>query len=333
MLYLFNKFCTTRPSACRSLGQNFLTDDVILADIVAASGVRSGDLVIEVGPGTGNLTRHLVAAGAQVTAVEKDDTLVERLREEFKGVANLQLVHGDVLRVGVERIIEDMIQQQRQAGDEADPSPSPAAGPSPLAAAEPSSSGQVALPRVKVVANLPYNITKEFLKSMLPKGAYVTELNIMIQEEVARRLLNKKPGASDYRAMNIFVHYFSKPKYRFLIPKEKYFPVPGVDGALVTFALLPPARRLSVPTERGFISLFRKAFLSRRKMIRNNMHPLYSSKQVDQALTSAKLRPDARAQDLSVEHFARFHWKLNDLMLAEALGPADREEDNDDIDM
>jgi 16S rRNA (adenine1518-N6/adenine1519-N6)-dimethyltransferase len=76
---------------CRSLGQNFLTDDTILADIVAASRITSNDLVLEVGPGTGNLTRHLVATGALVTAVEKDDTLYDKLQVQFAQVGTMFL--------------------------------------------------------------------------------------------------------------------------------------------------------------------------------------------------------------------------------------------------
>ncbi|WIA09306.1 hypothetical protein OEZ85_008713 [Tetradesmus obliquus] len=218
--------------AKKSLGQNFCTDDNILADIVTASRVTPFDVVIEVGPGTGNLTRHLLATRARVLAVEKDDTLIERLREEFKEVPNLQL------------------------------------------------------------------------------GGVVSELSIMIQEEVAQRLVDPTPGRPDYRAMSLITHYYSKPVYRFLIPKEKYFPVPGVDGALVTFKLLPPSKRVQVAGERGFISLINKAFSERRKMMRNTLQPLYTPQQVEAALQKAGVRPDARAQDLNVEQFAAVYNNL-----------------------
>eukprot|EP00775_Hariotina_reticulata_P010380 gene10380-10538_t len=240
--------------AKKSLGQNFCTDDRVLSDIVNAARVTPADGVIEVGPGTGNLTRHLLATKAQVLAVEKDDTLVERLRQEFH----------------------------------------------------------------EVVANLPYNITKDFLLALLPQGALVSELNIMIQEEVAQRLVDPTPGRPDYRAMSVITHYYSKPVYRFRIPKEKYFPVPGVDGALVTFKLLPPSKRVSVPGERGFVVLVNKAFSERRKMLRNTLQPLYTAKQVEAALSEASIRPDARAQDLSVEQFAAVYNHLHQQVLAAA---------------
>lgn len=76
-----------------------------------------------------------------------------------------------------------------------------------------------------------------------------------LQEEVAQRLVDATPSRKDYRAMSVFTHFYSQPLYRFRIPKEKYFPVPGVDGALVTFRLRPPGQRLPVPDERGFIQM------------------------------------------------------------------------------
>lgn len=174
---------------------------------------------------------------------------------------------------------------------------------------------------LKVVANLPYNITKDFLKATLPLGGTVAELSIMIQHEVAERLVDPTPGRPDYRAMSIYTHYYSSPKYRralaggggctelravvvclcapeawaassaspppralatcrLRIPRQKYFPVPGVDGALVTFRLAPPSKRLEVPSERSFHALVTKAFSERRKMMRNSMQPLFSSQQV-----------------------------------------------------
>ncbi|GAX84853.1 hypothetical protein CEUSTIGMA_g12274.t1 [Chlamydomonas eustigma] len=362
----------------KSLGQNFLTDDNILKDIVSASGVQPGDLVLEIGPGTGNLTKHLLERGALVTAVEKDDTLYERLIEEYKDNPSLKIVKGDVLRSNVDQIIRDMIQQHRgcssahsSAHTQSDvelhaeansastsnsiaedgssdvafltdaaalrltsngshsgsipPAPSDETTISNSSdtgseeAAELSHLKSSQQDKVRVVANLPYNITKEFLKLMLPKGHLVSELNIMIQEEVAWRLVNKTPGRPDYRAMNLRVQFYSKPKYRFLIPKERYFPAPGVDGALVTFRLLPPLARPSVPSERGFIALVGKAFLERRKMMRNSVQPLYTSQQMESALVHCGLRPDSRAQDLSLADFVGVHRALGEAVAKELL--------------
>lgn len=306
--------------AKKSLGQNFCTDDRVLANIVAAARVAAGDAVIEVGPGTGNLTRHLLSTQAHVLAVEKDDTLIERLRDEFKQEQNLQLVHGDVLQLNLQELIDrvthaaEAVQQQQQ--DAAESSSSSSSGSSPGQEAQ-SPQQRSKRRKVKVVANLPYNITKDFLVAMFPTGDLIAELSIMIQEEVAQRLCDATPGRPDYRAMSIITHFYSKPVYRFKIPKEKYFPVPGVDGALVTFKLLPPAQRLQVPDERGFISLVKKAFSERRKMLRNTLQPLYTSQQVEAALTAGGIRVDARAQDLSPPQFAALHQQLHEAVVSQ----------------
>ena len=339
--------CTsTTTNKNRSLGQNFLTDEATLRAIVAAAGVTAADVVLEVGPGTGNLTRLLVATGAQVVAVEKDDVLVERLRKEFASSPNLELVHGDVLRVGIPGVIarmQERAEARRREAERAaarggagegagegsgvdDGSAAEQQQQQPEASTSGRGSSDAASWRkrgsaggagssagggaLKVVANLPYNITKEFLVATLPLGGVVRELSIMVQHEVAERLCDPTPGRPDYRAMSVYTHYYSAPRYRLRIARTKYFPVPGVDGALVTFRLRGPGERQEVPSERGFNALVAKAFSERRKMMRNSMQPLYSSADVGAALAAVGLREDARAQDLNVEQFVRLHWEL-----------------------
>eukprot|EP00198_Chlamydomonas_reinhardtii_P001874 XP_001691210.1 ribosomal RNA adenine methylase transferase [Chlamydomonas reinhardtii] len=160
-----------RIKAKKSLGQNFMMDDTILRDIVAAAAVPE-----------------------------------------------LQLVHGDAVKAK----------------------------------------------RVKVVANLPYNITKELLQLLLPLGGLVSDLHLMLQHEAGERLTERTPGGREYR---------------FRISRFKYDPVPGVDGALVTFALRPPGARLQVPSEQALMELVDKAFSERRKKMRNSLSPLYSSEE------------------------------------------------------
>ncbi|GFR49016.1 hypothetical protein Agub_g11037 [Astrephomene gubernaculifera] len=382
-----------RIKAKKSLGQNFLTDDGVLRDIVAAAGVAPGDLVLEVGPGTGNLTKHLMTRGAVVTAVEKDDTLYGRLREEYRTEIDrkqLMLVHGDAVQVGLEEVIRGMLgqgRQQQQQGEEEEqqqqlqqqqqqeeattggtaaiasssPVPSPpvlseassgVAGSSSstvvgdagssagsrqdVASSSSSSSGRssssssgklsslstsVGPPtsnrKVKVVANLPYNITKDLLLLLLPLGDLVSELHIMIQHEAAVRLTERNPGGPEWRAANLRTLFYSKPSYRFRISRLLYDPVPGVDGALVTFALVPPARRPHVPSERGFHVLVAKAFSERRKKMRNSLQPLHSPEQVEAALSACGLSADARAQDLTLPQFVDLAWQLHRAQVGE----------------
>ncbi|KAF5832477.1 S-adenosyl-L-methionine-dependent methyltransferase [Dunaliella salina] len=426
-----------RIKAKKSLGQNFLTDDKILMEIAKTAAVRPGDLVLEVGPGTGNLTKHLLARGAQLTSIEKDDVLFSRLCEEYGQEENLRLVHGDVLRWNMRQLLSEMQQravwqhgghlaspqqqqqqqQQQQGQQQQQQQHKPcvpgseeavslqqqqqqqedglAHGPQGVthsqgtseqdrqqqriiesqaehAATEglqgtgvahahaarqqqqqPQHSAQQqgqgvpggheggqelpqprrlrphgaglkdysapALPKVKVVANLPYNITKEFLKKMLPLGDHVSELSIMIQQEAAVRLVDSKPGSNDFRAMNVFVSLYSNPLYRFRISRFKYDPVPGVDGALVTFRLRPSSQRLQLPGgqggERKFMQLVYRGFDQRRKMLRNSLQPAYTPAEVEAGLTKVGLSPRARAQELSLEQHVALAHALDQVML------------------
>lgn len=166
----------------------------------------------------------------------------------------------------------------------------------------------------KVVANLPYNITKEFLLKSLPLGGEVfSSLFLMLQHEVAERLINNQPGSSDWRAMNVLVQYYCESKYIFKIDRFKYTPVPKVDGALAEFRLKTPEERISVPSEKEFVSLVKRAFLQRRKMLTNSLQPLLNSSEIAQCLTKADLPVDCRAQSLSLEDFARLSWAMHSL--------------------
>lgn len=263
----------------KSLGQNFMLDDGILATIVDKASIKEGDAVLEIGPGTGNLTRHLLAAGAHVVSVEKDTMLYESLCKEFESTPNIHFILGDILRQNLTEIVESM------PGDS-----------------------------VYVVANVPYNITKDLLTAWLPKGGTkLKSLHLMLQHEVGERLTNNAPGSSDWRVMNLITQYYSEAKYVFRIDKKKYHPVPKVDGALVEFKLLPPEDRIHVPNEKKFIQLMKKAFSQKRKMMKNSMQPLVSGEDVASALDECRLNVDARAQDLTIEQFAQLAWKLHEI--------------------
>lgn len=304
-----------------------MLDDEVLARIVEVAGVAPGDRVLEIGPGTGNLTRHLLSAGAVVTAVEKDYALAEQLQADFQEVPALRVVQGDIMRVNLPQLLGEMRGEEGGAGGALhqnpplDPLPAPSGGGG--VGSGDSSSGQEGAcseegtdgeqgssKLIKVVANLPYNITKECLLSMLPLGGDISHLYFMLQDEVAVRLTGREPGGADWRVMNLITQYYCDAQYKFQIDRRKYHPAPKVNGAVVDFALRPPQSRPAVPAEKQFLQLLRKAFSQRRKVMRNSLQPLYDPVQVSAALSALGLNPDARAQDLTLEDFVHLAWEV-----------------------
>lgn len=266
----------------------------MLEGIVSAASLSPGDAVLEVGPGTGALTKHLLATGALITAVEKDYALHDRLAAEYAEVPALQLVCGDVLQQNFGQLVADLQARCTAA---------------PILRAD----GSSAAPKVKVVANLPYYITKDFLLQAVPHGDAVSSLLLMLQDEVAVRLTQEEPGGPDWRAMNILMRYYCTPKYLFKIDKRKYYPAPKVHGAVVRFTLRPQPQRPAVPEEKAFLSLVKRSFLQRRKLLRNALQPMASGAQVAAALAGAGLPEDARAQTLGLDDFVRLAWQLDKL--------------------
>ncbi|CAG9464861.1 unnamed protein product [Pedinophyceae sp. YPF-701] len=294
--------------AKKSLGQNFLTDATVLEEIVAAAGVVEGDLVLEVGPGTGNLTRRLLDAGARVLCVEKDTRLFERLVKDAPADAadRIRAINVDVLKVDIPGMVEAMQDEAFWSGDEVDAADRlrrRKVNTQYWAQADASRGAPGVRRRVRVVANLPYNITTDFMKRCLPMGDHLADLCVMLQHEVAERLTSSRPGDADYRAVNIQALLFSRPKYLLWVSRKSFFPAPNVDSALARFELRRPGELPRLPSVERFLVVVNAAFSSRRKMIKNNLKALYSVEAAEDALEQAGLPTTARAQDLSVKDF------------------------------
>mmetsp|Transcript_14756 Transcript_14756/g.31654 ORF Transcript_14756/g.31654 Transcript_14756/m.31654 type:complete len:345 (-) Transcript_14756:1449-2483(-) len=258
-----------------SLGQNFLLDQQVVIDTVKAGNIQPGDHVIEVGPGTGVLTRGLLEAGARVTAVEKDKSLAGALETQFKDHPQLQVVCDDFVR---------WRKKQRLLPNE--------------------------MEKVKVVANLPYNITSDALKRLLPMGDDISDVVVMVQLEAAQRFTSASPGDGDYRPISVRVHFYSTPEFVRKVDKSLYYPAPAVDGAIIRFKLKPSNEVPQVdPLE--FFKLIGAAFVSKRKMLRNNLASIgYNAATVREALQQIGMSPTARPADLTMEKYVGLHQTL-----------------------
>jgi 16S rRNA (adenine1518-N6/adenine1519-N6)-dimethyltransferase len=250
-------------SARKSLGQNFLLDLNLTGRIARAAGRLEGVTVLEVGPGPGGLTRALLAAGANVIAVERDERALAALREiaeHYPG--RLQVLGGDALTFDI----------------------GPYLGEGP----------------VRVVANLPYNIATALLVSWLtadPWPPWYDRLTLMFQREVAERIV-AKPGSKTYGRLSVLAGWRTEAKILFDIAPSAFVPPPKVTSSLVQ--LVPRAAPL--PCDRRALErVTEAAFGQRRKMLRQSLKQLGTDP--IPLLEAAGIDPTARAEDIPVEGF------------------------------
>ncbi|GAQ81154.1 PFC1 PALEFACE 1 [Klebsormidium nitens] len=263
----------------KSLGQNFVIDADVIRRVVAAAGVGPGDVVLEIGPGTGNLTKALAEAGAaKVISVEKDGELAAMLATAWEGSDQVLVEEADVLRWPFEERLRPFL-----------------------------APGQ----RAKCVANLPYNITTSALKKLLPLGSLFSSCTLMLQEEAAERLVNASPGDSEYRAMSFFVNFYAEPRISFRVGKASFTPQPKCDSAVVVMGMRRPDEWPEVTSAKAFFSLVNVAFGGRRKMLRNSLQASqHDPAAISEALEELGLDVKARPEQLSLSDFLTLFRKL-----------------------
>lgn len=252
-------------AAKKALGQHFLLDMNVTRKIARAAGVAPGDRVLEIGPGPGGLTRALIEAGAEVIAVERDARCLAALGEIAAAYPHrLRVVEGDALAFD-ERTVAD-------------------AGP------------------LKIVANLPYNISTELLVKWLRANHETAPLwsgmTLMFQKEVADRIL-AAPGSKIYGRLSVIAQAASRPARAFDLPARAFTPPPKVDSSVVVFSPAPPAPLFDIA---ALENLTRAAFARRRKMLRAALKPLWGDA-VEERLLRAGVRPTDRAEDVAVAQY------------------------------
>lgn len=224
-------------AARKGLGQNFLVDRHVLERIVAAAELHPEDVVLEIGPGLGVLTRELALRCRSVVAVEVDPGFVRWLQQLFEAEPTgqrVRIVHGDALRVDLHSLLT----------------------------ADPPGEGGAA----KVVANLPYYITSPLLMRLLEEGLPLERLVVMVQREVARRL-GATPGTKDYGALSVAVQLRADVEVVAVVPSRAFYPPPAVDSAVVRLRRRPFPE--PVTDEALLQTIVRTAFGQRRKTVRN----------------------------------------------------------------
>jgi len=257
----------------KSLGQNFLTDQNVLHNIVATADIWTDDNVIEIGPGIGALTEFLARSAHKVLAFEIDDRLLPILDETLADYDNIDIVNQDILKVDLPAMIAEHLDGDR-----------------PL----------------KLVANLPYYITTPILMNLLAGDVKFENIVVMMQKEVADRLA-AEPGTKAYGALTIAVQYRMAAELAMIVPRKVFVPVPNVDSAIVKLTALPP--RTHVPfDEAAFFKVVKAGFAHRRKNLWNNLQSLFgklpeTKEAIQVALDQAEIDPKIRAERLTVDEF------------------------------
>ena len=264
-----------RPS--KAMGQNFLIDPNIPQKIVRCSGIDKSCGVLEAGPGLGALTAHLAESAGHVAAVELDARLYCALSEMFSKCPNVVLVHGDILKIDLQKLVEQALPE----------------------------------PRRHVCANLPYNITTPLITKFL-KADIFESITVMVQKEVALRIC-AKPGTSEYGAFTVFVNYHAHPEILFDISPDCFKPRPKVTSCVVKMTTRPE-RRLCDDDEKRFFRTVRAAFGQRRKTLVNALHAglgsTHSKEDVAKAVQSCGFDANIRGEALSISEFIELSERL-----------------------
>jgi dimethyladenosine transferase len=251
-------------------GQNFLVADWVPAQIAETAMLAEDDLVLEIGPGIGTLTRELCARAGRVVAVELDKNLPPILDETLADFQNVSILTADFLKLDLREALAPMGEKK------------------PV-----------------LCANLPYNITTPILTKTIESGLF-SKLTVMMQREVALRIC-AAPGTSDYGAFTLYCNYYTRPELQFEVPPDCFLPAPKVTSAVITMTLLdePP---VAVRDERLLFSLIKASFAQRRKTLVNALFAVFGDRfgkeELVAMLQALDLPADVRGERLSLAQFA-----------------------------
>jgi len=264
--------------ARQRLGQHFLADAHWREQIARAIRVSSHSIApakfdgnycwIEIGAGHGEITEYLASTGAPVYAVELDPPLIAGLQRLAQKFPNLSVLLGDILETD-------------------------------LAA---TAAGR----RIRIYGNLPYYITSPILHRLFSFADFIDEMHFVMQTEVAHRLA-AKPGSKAYGYLSVATQLYTRPEFVFEIPRDAFRPPPEVTSALVTLRFPGERAQLGLRDEQRFLDFVKLCFSQKRKTLVNNLRSLAKPALMREAISSLALRPDARAEQLSIAQLAALY--------------------------
>ncbi len=260
-------------SANKSLGQNFLINDSVVNKIVESAEITKNDLVIEIGPGLGNLTEFLLEKAGKVIAIELDQRMLEILNDRFSLYDNFEIINEDVLKVNLNELI--------------------------------SKNKNSEIKNAKIVANLPYYITTPIIMKLLEEKLDIETITVMVQKEVADRLI-AIPGEKLSGAITYSVYYYATSENVTIVENNSFIPKPEVDSEVIKLSIRknPPVELLD---EDQFFKTVKASFMQRRKTLINalvNGGILKSKQDAKKLFDDLNMNYNTRGESLSIEMFA-----------------------------
>jgi 16S rRNA (adenine1518-N6/adenine1519-N6)-dimethyltransferase len=274
-LFVIARVATLPADMARQrLGQHFLGDIGWRKRILKTLPLAPNETWVEIGPGHGEMTQLLAGDSRRVIAIEADGTLATALKASIENEPpswpGVEIVCGDVLNADIGKL----------GGD-----------------------------RFHVYGNLPYYITSPILHHLFEWAAQIASIHIVIQLEVAQRIA-ARPGVRDYGYLSTLCQFYAKPKITLRIPPGAFRPPPKVDSALVGMTLPGDGSSLGIVDAKKFLSFIQMCFEQKRKTLRNNLLEISDDARIHLALAESGLRPDARAEQLSLAQFAAIFAQL-----------------------
>lgn len=270
--YIMKKY---KIKANKDLGQNFLIDNNVIQDIVDGAEIEKDDLVIEIGPGIGSMTKYLLEKAKKVICIELDKKMIKILNDRFIAYNNIELINGDILKIELEKLIKEEKEKNE-------------------------------IKNVKVVANLPYYITTPIVMKLVENNLDIYSITIMIQKEVADRLIEipsgKKTGAITYT-----IYYYCEGSKIREVPNTSFLPMPDVVSEVINLKLRKNPI-VNVIDKRVLFNLIKSSFMQRRKTLLNALLNAGAFKTREEGIGILKLlnfKEDVRAEKLSLEDFAK----------------------------
>ena len=265
--------------ANKSLGQNFLIDEIVVNSIIDSAKVSKKDLVIEIGPGLGVLTSRLLKKANKVIAVELDKNMINVLKDRFKEYNNFELINNDILKVDLKEVI------RKEKSEE--------------------------IEEVKIVANLPYYISTPIIMKLLEERLDINTITVMVQKEVGQRL-TAKTGQRLAGSITYAVEYYSNSSKVIDVSKECFIPSPKVESEVVKLEIKRQEEE-KVEDEELLFKIIKVAFSQRRKTFMNTLvnTGILTKQEVEEMLIQLGLDENIRGENLKLEDFIKITNYIN----------------------